>query len=87
MTLLLILLISINFVFIYKMNQGKQVEFHDVIIIIMILNDFLLSFMFCFPSLAMEIIPEGRHFRLLQDSELPGVLVYLEQYLPEALKV
>lgn len=35
----------------------------------------------------MEIIPEGRHFRLLQDSELPDVLAYLEQYLPEALKV
>lgn len=35
----------------------------------------------------MEIIPEGRHFRLLQDSELPDLLTYLEQYLPEALKV
>lgn len=35
----------------------------------------------------MEIIPEGRHFRLVQDSELPEILEYLEQYLPEALKV
>lgn len=37
--------------------------------------------------LEMEIIPEGRHFRLVQDSELPEILEYLEQYLPEALKV
>lgn len=34
----------------------------------------------------MEIIPEGKHFRLVQDSELPEILNYLEQFLPEALK-
>ncbi len=35
----------------------------------------------------MEIIPEGKHFRLVQDNELPEILKYLERYLPEALKV
>lgn len=35
----------------------------------------------------MEIIPEGRHFRLVQESELPEILVYLERFLPESLKV
>lgn len=35
----------------------------------------------------MEIIPEGKHFRLVKDSELPEILTYLERYLPEALKV
>lgn len=37
--------------------------------------------------LEMEIIPEGKHFRLVQDIELPEILEYLERYLPEALKV
>lgn len=35
----------------------------------------------------MEIIQEGRNFRLIQDSELSDVLVILNQYLPESLKV
>lgn len=35
----------------------------------------------------MEIIPEGRHFRLVYESELPSILEVLKQYLPEALKV
>lgn len=35
----------------------------------------------------MEIIPEGVHFRLVQDDELPAILGYLKQYLPEAIKV
>lgn len=35
----------------------------------------------------MEIIPEGRHFRLVHESELPEILVTLERYLPESLKV
>lgn len=35
----------------------------------------------------MEIIPEGRNFRLLHDDELYDVLEVLEQYIPEALKV
>ncbi|XP_075152084.1 uncharacterized protein LOC142226095 [Haematobia irritans] len=34
----------------------------------------------------MEIIPEGRHFRLVKESELPEILVYLERFLPESLK-
>ncbi|XP_017858033.1 PREDICTED: uncharacterized protein LOC108610444 [Drosophila arizonae] len=34
----------------------------------------------------MEIIPEGRHFRLVHESELPEILVTLERYLPESLK-
>lgn len=35
----------------------------------------------------MEIIPEGKNFRLVQDNELPELLVVLEQYMPEAVKV
>lgn len=35
----------------------------------------------------MEIIPEGVHFRLVQDDELPAILGYLKQYLPESIKV
>lgn len=34
----------------------------------------------------MELIPEGKNFRLVQDSELPKILDYLEQFLPESLK-
>nr|NP_001260047.1 uncharacterized protein Dmel_CG15628, isoform B [Drosophila melanogaster]NP_608861.2 uncharacterized protein Dmel_CG15628, isoform A [Drosophila melanogaster]AAF50978.3 uncharacterized protein Dmel_CG15628, isoform A [Drosophila melanogaster]AAN71444.1 RE58324p [Drosophila melanogaster]AGB92583.1 uncharacterized protein Dmel_CG15628, isoform B [Drosophila melanogaster] len=34
----------------------------------------------------MEIIPEGKHFRLVHESELPEILVTLERYLPESLK-
>uniref|UniRef100_A0A1L8DBI1 N-acetyltransferase domain-containing protein n=1 Tax=Nyssomyia neivai TaxID=330878 RepID=A0A1L8DBI1_9DIPT len=34
----------------------------------------------------MEIIPEGKNFRLVQDNELPQILEVLEQYLPESLK-
>lgn len=36
---------------------------------------------------SMEIIPEGRNFRLLHDDELNDVLEVLEKYIPEALKV
>jgi len=35
----------------------------------------------------MEIIPEGKHFRLVHESELPEILVTLERFLPESLKV
>lgn len=35
----------------------------------------------------MEIIPEGKNFRLVQDNELPEILLVLEQYMPEAVKV
>lgn len=35
----------------------------------------------------MEIIPEGKNFRLVQDDELPKILVVLEKHLPYALKV
>lgn len=40
--------------------------------------------LFC---IEMEIIPEGVHFRLVQDDELPAILGYLKQYLPESIKV
>lgn len=48
------------------------------------LIDFLLFFLLI---LEMEIIPEGRHFRLVQESELPEILDYLERFFPESLKV
>lgn len=35
----------------------------------------------------MEIIPEGKLFRLVQDDELPSILKVLEKHLPHALKV
>ena len=35
----------------------------------------------------MELVPEGKNFRLVQDSELPEILNFLEDYLPTALKV
>jgi hypothetical protein len=35
----------------------------------------------------MEIIPEGKNFRLVQDEELPQILEMLEQHLPHSLKV
>lgn len=38
-------------------------------------------------NIEMEIIPEGVHFRLVQDDELPAILGYLKQYLPESIKV
>lgn len=35
----------------------------------------------------MEIITEGRNFRLVQEHELTDVMTVLEKYMPEALKV
>lgn len=35
----------------------------------------------------MEIVSEGRNFRLLQEEELPAILDFLEKYLPDSLKV
>lgn len=38
-------------------------------------------------SAEMEIIPEGKKFRLVHDDELPSILKVLEKHLPYALKV
>lgn len=35
----------------------------------------------------MEIIPEGKNFRLANDDELPRILETLEKYLPHSIKV
>lgn len=35
----------------------------------------------------MEIIPEGKNFRLVNDDELPRILETLEKYLPHSIKV
>lgn len=35
----------------------------------------------------MEVVPEGKNFRLLSESELPDVLDFLEKHLPESIKV
>lgn len=51
-----------------------------MIIIIIILSSFPFAE-------SMEIIPEGKNFRLLHDDELNDVLEELEKYMPEALKV
>lgn len=34
----------------------------------------------------MEIVPEGKNFRLAQDDELPAILDFLSEHLPDALK-
>lgn len=35
----------------------------------------------------MEIIPEGKNFRLVHENELIEILQELDKYIPEALKV
>lgn len=35
----------------------------------------------------MEVLPEGKNFRLVADSELEGILNFLEKYLPQSIKV
>lgn len=35
----------------------------------------------------MEIVPEGKNFRLVSEDELPAVADILVQYMPESLKV
>lgn len=35
----------------------------------------------------MEIVPEGKNFRLVTEDELPAVADILVQYFPESLKV
>lgn len=35
----------------------------------------------------MEVLPEGKNFRLLTESELPDVIHILEKYLPKSIKV
>jgi len=35
----------------------------------------------------MEILPEGKNFRLAQQEELPEILALLEKHLPDAIKV
>lgn len=35
----------------------------------------------------MEIVPEGKNFRLVTEDELPAVADVLVQYMPESLKV
>lgn len=35
----------------------------------------------------MEIVPEGKNFRLVTEDELPAVADFLVQYMPESLKV
>jgi hypothetical protein len=35
----------------------------------------------------MEIVPEGKNFRLVTEDELPAVADILVQYMPESLKV
>ncbi|KAJ1526014.1 hypothetical protein ONE63_009188 [Megalurothrips usitatus] len=34
----------------------------------------------------MELVPEGKNFRLVQEAELPGILEFLSGHLPAALK-
>jgi hypothetical protein len=45
-----------------------------------------MNFLFSF-RLEMEIIAEGKNFRLVHDDELASILEVLEKYLPYSLKV
>lgn len=35
----------------------------------------------------MELLPEGKNFRLVHEDEFPSILEFLEQFLPHSLKV
>lgn len=35
----------------------------------------------------MEVVEKGRNFRLLEEDDLPQLLDFLTEYLPESLKV
>lgn len=35
----------------------------------------------------MEVLPEGKNFRLVQEEELPAILDFLGKYLPDSIKV
>jgi hypothetical protein len=35
----------------------------------------------------MELVPEGKNFRLAQENELPELLDFLSEHLPDSLKV
>lgn len=35
----------------------------------------------------MEVLPEGKNFRLVQEEELPDILNFLSQFLPGSMKV
>jgi hypothetical protein len=35
----------------------------------------------------MELVPEGKNFRLAQENELPEILDFLSEHLPDSLKV
>jgi hypothetical protein len=37
--------------------------------------------------LEMELVPEGKNFRLAQEEELPELLDFLSEHLPDSLKV
>jgi hypothetical protein len=48
------------------------------------------KFLFCFHVLLlieMELVPEGKNFRLAQENELPELLDFLSEHLPDSLKV
>jgi hypothetical protein len=49
-----------------------------------------ITFPLCFHVLLMvemELVPEGKNFRLAQENELPEILDFLSEQLPDSLKV
>lgn len=42
---------------------------------------------FCIRNAAMEVLSEGKNFRLVQEEELPEILDFLAQFLPDSIKV
>jgi hypothetical protein len=53
-------------------------------------NKMRIIFPLCFHVLLMvemELVPEGKNFRLAQENELPEILDFLSEQLPDSLKV
>jgi hypothetical protein len=50
-------------------------------------NTFILCFHVVLLVIEMELVPEGKNFRLAQENELPEILDFLSEHLPESLKV
>ena len=47
----------------------------------------LIGFFHVLPLVEMELVPEGKNFRLAQENELPELLDFLSEHLPDSLKV
>jgi hypothetical protein len=51
------------------------------------LKIYLIYFFHVLLWVEMELVPEGKNFRLAQENELPELLDFLSEHLPDSLKV